>query len=241
MHPIYAQIEFDQGAKKDYDILAPYHYLNSPLGPRKAIFIIKPKPPKGNHLPNPIGVCVVCCPVANLKARTKAIGHLLPPFSETADRFRFINQNILYLARLIIDPRFRRLGLATWLHNKVCGELNNYILETQTPIDFTNKMLIDSSFTRYLTPAPDYYTRVKNALANAGISGSALKHPGLAHHRIDCLNVQERSAIEYEIQRFIQNFKKRQHMEHSPERTLFFLRKLDYPEAYFIRIDKNLL
>lgn len=241
MHPIYTQIEFDRGTIKDYNILAPYHYLKSPLGPRKAIFIIKPKLPRGKHLPRPIGVCVICCPVPNLKARTKAIGHLLPPFNETTDRFRFINQNILYLARLIIDPRFRRLGLATWLHNNVCGELSDYMLETQTPIDFTNKMLIESGFTLYHTPAPDYYTRFKNALANAGITGSTLKIPKVAHERITHLPPAESNVLEYEIQRFIQNFKKRQHMEHSQERTLFFLRKIDYPEAYLINTNKSLL
>jgi len=145
-----------------------------------------------------------------------------------------INAKIRYLARLIVDPRFQKLGLATWLLKDTLERQHIPIVETLTPIDFTNKMFEKAGFKLYQTPAPPWYNRFTFALESLGLTEQSRVSPLYIHNRLGRLAGTQKTLIENEIKHFIKHFRHRENMPDSMERTKFFLSKLPYPQAYLI-------
>jgi hypothetical protein len=78
---------------------------------------------RNSNFPPLIAVAVLSYPTLNCRAREHALHlHQLQP----KDRYRFLNQNLRTISRVIIHPQFRSLGLASALVQKLC-------LESKTP------------------------------------------------------------------------------------------------------------
>ena len=98
------------GDIEDYKELARYHYRESRLGPYCAIFAIK----SDCWRKQTVGVIVYAPAAMEVETRNVALGGILSNISQR-DKLSFINNNIRNISRMVIEPRFRGLGLATRL------------------------------------------------------------------------------------------------------------------------------
>lgn len=227
-------LEIVPGNQSDYKILAHYHYEKTPPAPPDQIYKIRGRQGESDPFPDPIGVILYSMPIINLHGRTVATSNYFRSPRTDIGKLRLANQKIRYISRLIIDPRFQKLGLATWLLKDTLERQTVPIIETLTPIDFTNKMFQKQGFKLYNNPAPKWYRRFTSALLSANIRIEDLKCPPAVHYRIQHLSPRRKGFIEKEILLFVSHFHHRKGMINSLNRTAYFCRKIPYPEAYLI-------
>ena len=218
----------------DYKKLATYHYCSDTVRPTMQIYKVRVKAPNTDQFPDPIAINVFKLPLPNLKARNIATqGYFLQP-ETPSERLKLVNKKIIYAARLIVDPRFRRLGIATLLVRDGLERQNRPIVETMTPLDFTNKMLQKQGFQLYRNPAPKWYDKFTDSLLRIGLTHQSFSCPAVVHHRLIHLDKTDRTTIEKRIRVFMGHFRHLQNMPCSLERTVAFLSKIPYPQAYLI-------
>lgn len=228
------------GEYADYQRLSRYHYQAENVKPTKMILKLVGFGKYRDILPDPVGVVVFKYPLPNLRGRNTATKNYYLNIKDPKERLRTINDHIAYLCRLIIDPRFWKLGLGTMLLADGLERQTCPIVETLTPIDFTNKMFQKAGFTLYMRQAPLWYGVMKNALLATGLSEQSFVCPSVVHHRLERLEGKSRLRMEKYIHSFLTHF--RHHRNHEPdlERTTYLLYQLSYPKAYLIRFNPNM-
>lgn len=227
-------LEIVHGTYDDYLQLAHHHYLSPACLPFEQIFIIRGKGTYRTKFPTPIGAIVYRKPIADIRCRRYATKNYFKIPSTRADRLRLVNSKIIYAARIIIEPRFWKHGLASWLQSETLKVQTMPIVETLTPIDFTYKFLMPAGFRRFLNPAPAYYTKFSNQLRSFGITERNLSNPQIVHQRFMMMRGQEHFDFEEAIQNFLRHFKNAPIDNLELPRTKYALGKLPYPESYWI-------
>ncbi len=224
----------EQTTKKMYERLAPYHYVRRDIGFYKTIWGVFPRFGHKTQYPHPVAVTVYSPPLPNLKSRNRALNGIMPTFPTASDRLHWLNKNVLYASRLIVDPRFRGKGIALWLAQETLCAQPYRIIETLTPIDQANELCERIGFISYHNPTPAFYSRLINALRQAHIGLELYKHPRLFHRRVDLLPVPQRELVLHELQRFVDHFKNHNCQPHCLERTVYIIDKLWYPHTYHV-------
>ena len=227
-------LEIVPGTQDDYKLLAQYHYKKEKPSMPEQIYKIRGTKETGDSFPDPIGIILYSMPIVNLHSRTTATsGYFRKPRTEIG-KLREINKKIRYISRFIVDPRFQKLGLGTWLLKDSLERQTVPVVETLTPVDFTNKIFQKQGFKLYHSPAPDWYARFLDALMIVNVKLETMCCPPAVHFRLQNLSKKQYRLIEKEILYFIEHFRHRKGMPNSPERTAYFCSKIPYPQAYLI-------
>lgn len=227
-------LEIVPGTIADFHILERYHYQTDSINPTTQIYKIRGIDSTQDAFPDPMAVIVYRQPLPDLHARNIATKGYFQQAPTRSGRLRIINKKILYIARLIVDPRFRKLGLATWLLSDTLQRQTVPIVETLTPIDFTNKIFQRAGFKLYHTPAPPWYQRFEDVLTGLGVNKLNLHHAFLIQNRIAGLSSDQYDFVDEEIRLFLNHFRHRRDMPAGLRRTKYFLSKLPFPQAYLI-------
>jgi len=223
----------------DYDALKKYHYVAGSIVPATSIFKVQAKAPYTNRMPNPIAVIVFRMPIPDIRSRTIATNGFFHRPQTNSKRLKLVNKYIRYAARLVVDPRFRRLGVAEMLQREALARQTVPIVETFTPIDKYNAMILKGNFKRYFQPAPEYHQVFKNVMFLINCPYTPQLLPSTLHKRIDCLSGEYRKMVEREIRIFLQHYKGRHEMQHGVPRCEFILDKLLFPQSYYIWFNPN--
>lgn len=220
--------------KKDYYALAPYHYIKRTLGPTNQVYTLGPKPHMLKNYPDPIGVIVYARPVPHLKARNIATNHIFTKPKGRSAQMKLVNKKVLYISRIIIDPRFRRCGLATWLLNYTLSLQSIKYIETLTPLDFTNDLFQHAGFKLYPNPRPARYNTFISKLKEFGIFNETIRHPTIAQKRLATLEPEQRERFYIAMKRFLEAYPNLAPHLWEPETIAFALYQLSYPQAYLL-------
>lgn len=223
-----------RGNSFDYEQLARYHYCKGRILPAQYIFKLMARSPHRFDIPDPVGVVVYKYPIPQMPGRNQATNYYFRKPDSNSERMKLVNSNIRYAARIIIDPRFRRIGLAKKLQQESLDQLTIPIVETLCPMDWTSNLLHYSGFKPYYCRPPKRYGRLKNKLELAGVSERVLSLPAIVNERLRFLSPSHKAEVEKEIKRFMEHWPKQYDMPDSLARTRFFLDKLNYPPVYWI-------
>lgn len=230
-------LEIVQGRLSDYKKLAEYHYLPESPGPTTEVWKIRAKFPYTNDFPDPIAVTVFKNPIGSLRVRDRVTNGYFTKGLNRSEQLKLINKNISYVCRLIVDPRFHRLGLGSKLMYESIRKQTTPIVESLTPIDFTNSILIKAGFTMYPMPAPIWYHNLVAALESLGVPRNfhnSWNMPELLQKRIENLDDKQTAFIEKKTKAFLQHFRNRHEFETLKEKMAYIVKRIPYPEAYFI-------
>lgn len=237
--PIINRLQVCEGNQSDYFTLARYHYEPLLTFPPTKVFKVVGNRRYATHFPNPVAVIVFTQPFPDIAARNKATANFFKQHQSQAENLRLLNDYCLYCARLITDPRYLRKGIATYLLKETLNRLQIPIVETLTPIDFTNRMYTNAGFELYYTPAPLKFTRLMNALRGVGLDVHDVTCHQLIDMRLEHLPPYRRVWIEKEIALFLSGFRNAARFEPGPKRTKFILSKVPPPQAYLIWFNPN--
>jgi len=231
---IFNCLEVVPGTLSDFRSLAGYHYRTEAIWAPTDVFKIRAIKECRKAFPDPIAVIVYRMPLPDLRARTKATNGYFHAPKTQSERLTLVNHNIRYIARIIVDPRFRRLNLATELLLESLKRQTVPIVETLIPLDWTNKLFLKAGFKLYPTPAPTWYRRFTAMLKTIGLDDWNTLLPSTLHERLESLDDNQAGIAEHEIQQFLRHFRHRRTMQPGIERCKYILSKISFPEAYLI-------
>ncbi|MGD0551850.1 MAG: hypothetical protein ABSB25_04280 [Sedimentisphaerales bacterium] len=223
------------GTRADYESLSHYHYRESHPGPCVAIFALKGKFRTATKLET-VGVIVYSMPTAGAQMRNVATGGIFAGLDK-GTRLALINKNIRTISRVIIEPRFRSLGLAVRLVRETMPIMDVPFVEALAVMGRANPFLEKAGLTRYDVSISASCVRLIEAFSAVGVDEQDLIDPGLVQQKLDSmlhrkvsLSGDTRTSMLYfidgEMTRFLQSYGERRLMQPGIERTRFVLNKL---------------
>jgi hypothetical protein len=249
-------LEIVPGTRADYESLSHYHYRESHLGPCAAIFALKapnfmlgvnPQDKPGGlretvsagHLT--VGVIVYSMPTAGAQMRNIATGGVFAGLDKST-RLKLINKNIRTISRVIIEPRFRSLGLAVRLVRETMPIMNVPFVEALAVMGRANPFFEKAGLTRYDAPISASCVRLIEAFSAVGVDEQDLIDPQLVQQKMDSMLDTRCSMLDFiecEMTRFLQGYGQRRLMQPGIERTRFILSKLTDRPVYYLWKNTN--
>jgi GNAT superfamily N-acetyltransferase len=216
-----------RGGLEDYRKLSRFHYRDSRLGPFAAIFALR----SGNS--QSVGVVVYTMPSPGLELRNIAVGNIFTGLGRSM-RLKIINKNFRCISRVIIEPRYRGLGLASELVSRTMPQMKTAVIESMAVMGLVNPFFEKAGMTAYHGPMPARCVQMIEAFSMAGIEKDLLTDTEKIQHRLEKLDSRRAAFIEREIGQFLQSYGKRRFMPAGWERTGFVLSKLTARPVYYI-------
>ena len=236
---LHRKLDLIEGSLGDYRALAPYHYRDSTPGAVKAVFVLKPKQALGSFGTRPAGVIVYAMPSPRVELRRDATdGFFIGLDRQTG--LALINRNIRCIARVVVEPRFRGIGLATRLVRETMARMNVPIVEALGVMPKVNPFLEKAGMKVYAPRIPVRHVQLLEALSAVGIEEDQLVDPDGVQGQIDALSRPALGFLETAVHRFLQSHGRRRLMSPGLERTRYILSKLTSRPAYYIWLNPNL-
>ena len=232
------KLQIVPGCRDDYEKLAHYHYRDSKLGAFVRIFALKGIPTLGLGRKT-VGVIVYKMPTPGAELRNVATGGLFAGF-DRATQLVLLNKNIRCINRLIIDPRFRSLGLASRLVRETMPKINVPIVEAMAVMGIVNPFLEKAGMRAFTAKIQARCARLVEALSMVGIERQELIEPQKVQRKLDRLPAPSAEFIELEIYRFLQSYGSHRYSQAGPERTRYVLSKLTARPVYYIWFNPKL-
>jgi ABC-type lipoprotein export system ATPase subunit len=173
------RIVLEEGDAGDYRALSRWHYRRGdPAAPVRTLRL------RHTALGETIGVLVVAMPTLNTPFRR----HAWPGRYNTGDKradARRINAEIRRIARVIIDPRFRGLGLARRLVRAYLHDPLTPCTEAAAVMGAISDFFIRAGMTAYRTPPGARTARLLDAIGRCEIPAHLLASPDQSWEAID--------------------------------------------------------
>jgi hypothetical protein len=228
------------GSRDDYEALAHYHYRDSRLGPFAAIFALKPDSMWAATLGvKTVGVIVYTMPCPRVELRSIATGNLFAGF-DRATQLALLNKNVRCIGRVIIEPRFRALGLACRLVCETMPKINVPIVEAMAVMGLVNPFFEKAGMKAFAAKMPTRCVQLIEAFSMVGIERQELIDPQKVQRRLDRLSAAGAEFIELEVKQFLQSYGRRRDSDAGLERTRYVLSKLTARPVYYIWFNPEL-
>lgn len=215
------------GKVDDYKVLADYHYRDSRLGPYAAIFALK------GDFGRTAGVIVYTMPAPALELRNIATDNMFIGLDRST-QLALVNKNIRCISRVIIEPRFRSLGLASQLVRETMPQMQTPIIEAMAVMGLVNPFFERAGMKAYAAKMPVRSAQLIEAFSMLGIEKKELIDAQEVQRKLDRLPAPDAEFIELQIKRFLQSYGKRRNMPAGLERTRYILTKLTERPVYYI-------
>jgi GNAT superfamily N-acetyltransferase len=216
------------GCLDDYRRLACYHYCGSHLGPASAIFVLSRAGCR-----TPTGVIVYSNAPAVLELRNIATGDVFAGL-DRGTQLELINANIRRISRVIIEPRFRGLGLASRLVRRTMPMVNVPIVEAVAVMGWVNPFFERAGMKAYKAKPSAAIVQFIEALSTVGIEQAELIDRRKVQQKLEKLGDSQARFIEHQIRHFLKNHGRRRDMPPGIERTRYILTKLTSRPVYYI-------
>ena len=232
------KIKIVPGGFDDYRQLAHYHYRESRPGPFKKIFVLRNEALRATRN-NILGVIVYTMPYVGLEIRSLVMDKYFIGFDK-GTQLGIINKNIRCISRLIIEPRFRGLGLAKRLVQQTMPEMNVPIIEAVAVMGRINPFLEKAGMRPFTSEPSQCFAQFIEALSIIGIEDKDLIDPEKVQKKLAQLTSAENEFIEREIKRFLKGYRRRRNMPPGLERTRFILSRLNAKPVYYIWFNESI-
>ena len=221
------------GKRDDYEQLSHFHYHSGAVGPIRAVYKLIDTHGWRRLAAPVVGVIVYGSPSANLAGRNAATGGLFSRLDRSA-ALSLLNERMVCIRRVIIDPRYRGLGLASRLVSETMPLTGAAMVEAVSVMGRAHPFFERAGMRPYLTQRDAKTERMAAALEAVGIGTHVWHDSAAVHKAIDAMDSRSRQFIFRELDRFCQKFTNRRQLPDSPQRTSFVLSKLDSPGVYYL-------
>lgn len=214
-----ADLPIEPGSRADYRALKAHHYRpGDPATATRTLVIRDPAPTTGDRYlgrsatPRPIAVLVESLPSLSCRLRDQALsgryGHL-PPRPRSA----LLNQELRCISRVIVDPRWRGLGLAVRLVRDALATATTRYTEALAVMGRVSPFFARAGMTAYERPPLPTSERLIAVLRYAGLSRDDLALPRRVRQRVDRLDTATGELIRRELWRWYRTSAGRRHKQ----------------------------
>jgi hypothetical protein len=220
------RIRIVEGTLADYKALCRFHYRDCRPGPFEKIFSLK----LNNET---VGVIVYSMPAPSLELRNVATGNYFAGLDRHS-LIALVNKTIRTISRVIIEPRFRGLGLAVRLVRETMPLMNIPMIEALAVMGRANPFFEKAGMKAYTAPLSVKCLQMKEAFSLIGVEGQITVDAHAVQQHIEGLSQGKRMFIERETKRFLAGYGKRKYMPAGLDRTQFVLSKLTDRPVYYL-------
>lgn len=186
-----------------------------------------------------VGVIVYTMPTPGLELRNIATGNLFAGVDRRT-QLALLNKNIRRISRVIVEPRFRGLGLASRLVRETMPQMNVPIIEAMAVMGLVNPFFEKAGMKPYTAKIPARCVQLAEALSMVGIEKQELIDAQKVQRKLDRLPTTKAEFIELQIRLFLQSYGKRRNMPLGLEQTRYILSKLTARPVYYIWFNRSL-
>ena len=221
-----------------YKQLAGFHYRDTAPGPFTHLFAIYDEHCRRRLMTPVVGVIIYRPPVPNLSIRNIVTGGFFSGLPRPTG-LSLLNKHVRCISRVIIDPRYRGLGLAARLVSETMPMTGAAMIEASSIMGTVHPFFKRAGMHPF-RQMPDVKTeRMQTALETVGIDESLWIDTDRVHEQIELLEPPAREFIEKQMQDFLQKFARQRNMSHSIDRTDFILSKLGDPGNYYLWLNPD--
>lgn len=226
----------EPGTADDWRSLAGYHYCNEKSCAYKVLYVLRDKRVGRACKPynGVAGVIVYSMPVANIAGRNIATGGYFGGLGDKSMQLGLINKNIRCIRRVVIEPRYRGIGLAAKLVRETMPLLDVPIIESLAVMGNFNPFFEKAGMTAYRKGQDVKSAVMVESLSSVGIDEELFIDAGKVHEMIERLGDADKYFICKQFDSFTRAFGKRGRMKHGLERTRYILGKLSFDPVYYI-------
>ncbi len=204
-----------------------------------AIYTLRNDPePAGRSGVLPAGVIVYSMPLPEVELRNFATGGFFSGLDKST-QLMLINKHVRCITRLIIDPRYRGLSLASRLVRETMPRMNVAIIEAMAVMGLVNPFLERAGMKSYIAETPVRTARLIEALSTVGVEDKQLVDPQRLQRQLDRLSDSKARFVEFEIKRFLQSYSRCRDMPPGLNRTKLVLSKLTSRPVYYIWFNRE--
>ena len=221
------------GDMSDYTQLAVHHYRQERPVAVKAVYALRPVEPLGSFGRKTAGVIVYTMPNPRVELRALATGGLFAGLDRQTE-LAMLNRSVRCIARVIVEPRLRGIGLATRLVRETMPAMNVPIVEALGVMPLANPFLERAGMKVYEPRVPVEHVKLIEAFSATGVEERDLVSPATVQERLDRLTGSRKAFIEHHIADFLRSHGTRRTMSRGIERTRYLLGKLTHRPSYYI-------
>ena len=223
-----------EGSLADYESLARFHYRAGRVGAVARVYKIVDTHPMRSRIEPVVGIIIYTMPVPNVQMRNVATGGLFCKLGRNA-ALDFINANLRTIGRVVIEPRYRSLGLAHWLIEETIHLLNVPYVEALAVMGKVNPFFQKAGMMKFEAAEQMRNVKLKQALSVVGIEERDFIDIERVHSKLQDLKPKGKAFIEKEIAAFLAAYgKKGRNLPDGQMRTEFVLSKLSDRPVYYL-------
>ncbi len=230
---IHKELEVVPGNLNDYRSLAMYHYRDGRPTAVKAVYVLGRKRSLGPLERQPAGVIVYTMPNARIALRAVATAGAFRGLDRQTE-LELLNRHVRCIARVIIEPRFRGIGLAVRLVRETMPLLNVPIIEALGVMPLVNPFLEKAGMRSFPPRVSLAHVQLLEAFRAVGIEEDDLLDPARVQERLERLAPRAGEFIEARVRCFLKSHGTRRTMPRGLERTRYLLGRLTQRPAYYI-------
>jgi len=227
------ELQIVAGDMGDYEQLEAYHYRDDRPVAIKAVFALRPRQPSHPLRRRPAGVIVYAMPNPRVALRRQATGGVFAGLDRQTE-LALLNRNVRCIARVIVEPRFRGIGLASRLVRETMPRMEVPIVEALGVMPIVNPFLERAGMKAFEPRTRVEHVEMLEALSTVGIEGHDLVDARAVQDKLDRLAEPTLEFLETHVQRFLRSHGRRRAMPSGLERTRYILGKLTERPAYYI-------
>lgn len=216
-----------------YERLARRHYRADRVCAAVGVWAVWDDHPLRFDSEAPVAVIVYAMPVANLALRRAALGPVLDGLSRSL-RLQWLNAHVRTIRRVVVDPRYRGLGLASRLVRETRTQLGVPIIEALATMGHVHPFFERAGMRAFCAPPTRHVAQMAAALEAVGVGSRWWVDPAAVHRRIGRLDMRERAFLDEQMKRFCAAYGMRRHMSAGPERTAYVLSRLSERPVYYV-------
>jgi hypothetical protein len=166
--------------------------------------------------------------------RNAATGGVFSGFGDNRLQLQMVNKYVRCISRVIIEPRYRGLGLASRLVAETMPRLGAAVIEAMSVMGAVHPFFEKAGMKRYEAKPAASSVQLIEALEMVGIDEHEFVDAQCVQDKLDGLSSCEADFIERQIAGFLQHYGKRRRMVGGIERTRYVLGKLNPRAVYYI-------
>jgi len=223
------------GTIADYKPLSRFHYRDSKTGPVAAVYKIIDTHPTRSEIAPVVGVIIYSMPALCVQLRNVATKGLFGRLGNDSAAMQFINNNVRTIARVVIEPRYRALGLAYELVEKTMPLLNMPYIEALAVMGRVNPFFEKAGMMKFQGNEPLRCVKLRQGLSAVGIEQTDLVDIERTHSLLQGLSEKAKIFIEKQVNDFLAAYGRTARiLPAGIRRTEFLISRLSGRPVYYL-------
>ena len=218
---LFDRVEVGDGEVSDWRDLEEFHYRRGRAGAIDRVFVLRYREGDSDGAwsrlrgarARVIGVIVYAMPIPNVALRNVATEKRYTGWTDRRMGLKLLNAEMRCISRVVIEPRFRGIGLGRYLVAETLGRAGVEMVEAMAAMGQVNPFFERAGMRRYEGGVNGKAVRLQAALAEVGLGRGQCLDEKVLLAAVRDLAEDEQRFLDKELERFGKGFRYRRYFE----------------------------